>query len=193
MFRDRYCVSLKHVCLQPPVLQGRVLIQAVNTPPAWAQVAGGVGEEGARLRTVESYNRALHKWVVFPPMQSAREGCGCYALPDGRIGVFGGYGSGGKLLRSCEAFSFRTHEWEALPPMLQARHSFGICAVAGGVCVFGGWSDGADRGGGAEGALRSAQVLDVASAQWSRLPDMPRARECCGAAAVELPTDKTSS
>ena len=83
------------------------------------------------------YDPANDRWVVGPPMPTARAGCRAAAV-DGRLYVIGGNRPDKGFLDCVEVYDTRTKTWQAGPPLPEGRQALGVAAVGGKVYAIGG-------------------------------------------------------
>ena len=124
--------------------------------------------------SVETYDPEQDIWGKISNMSEPREGCATVAIA-GRLYVIGGSDKN-RPLSSVEYFDPKQGKWFEVSPMSTPRH--GVAAVAlpnNKILATGGW-DGKQ-------ALRSCEVYDMATDQWSQQADMAIARMyhaiCC--------------
>ena len=134
-------------------------------------VAGGFGEDGGTVPTVEVYDAETDSWSEGPdlpvgvnhPMSAALEGT---------VYVLGGYLGPSLANPTDRAFALREDGWVELPRMPEPRAAAGAAAADGRIHVVGGV--------GPNGLAHSTLVFDVASERWSVAPGLPTPREHLG-------------
>jgi N-acetylneuraminic acid mutarotase len=127
-------------------------------------VAGGEGSTMAG-NELESYDPAVDRWTVLPPMRVPRNHCAGQFI-GGRFHVAGGR-PGPAAESALEAFDPQTNAWTTLPSLPTGRSGVAAAAVRGRLYVFGG-----------EGnrIFGEVEVFDPATNVWSRLAAMPTPR-----------------
>lgn len=141
-------------------------------------VAGGItafGNENQPIHLLEIYDFDEGRWQRGPDMPTARHHFG--------VGVVGGnlYFAGGRepaseALDAFEEFEPSANRWRRLPPIPTETGSPGVTAIDGQIVVTGGGEDPLhpDEPGG--WLLRASFEYNPRTAEWTRLPDMRRAR-----------------
>jgi hypothetical protein len=149
-------------------------------------VAGGVSEFGNEYEPydkLEIYDFKTREWTDGPDMPTPRHHFGA-AVVGGRLYAAGGRQPRDQSLTAFEMFDPKRNRWYRLPPLPVGAGSPAVTAIDGRVIVTGGGDEVVDVG--EEGALlRSAYAYDPRSREWSRLPDMHRARHGHVAVAVD--------
>jgi hypothetical protein len=135
-------------------------------------VIGGCDGKGQCLKSVEMLDLSRMQWCRLPDMTYPREGCGA-ALIGGQLIVCGGF-NGTDNTNTVEVLNLATMEWTLAPSM---NHCRGACAVAcweseERIFVMGGSSSKLSG----NHAQCSAEVLDVATWNWTLLPPMKTKR-----------------
>ena len=160
---------------------------AQRLPPRLYVVGGRSGRSSHDSQTLAEA-RALcpeaARWEVLPEMPSARQDCSVVGLR-GMLYVLGGTEEVHGLLEplACvERFCVATGFWVSLAPMSAARYACAAAAVAGRVCVAGGWNGGEWEPGG--GQVVAAEALDPELGAWAPLPELPAPRGRCSSCAL---------
>lgn len=139
-------------------------------------IVGGVPQG----TTLWAYDAESDSWnTSLAQMPTAREHLGATAL-DGQLIVVGGRWSQGNLAVA-EAYDPETDTWETLPEMPTARGGFNVTAIEGKVYAGGGEAFSGDSG----CTFNRAEVFDMETQMWERLPDMPTPRHGLTMAGVD--------
>eukprot|EP00928_Gymnodinium_smaydae_P000734 TRINITY_DN10285_c0_g1_i1.p1 TRINITY_DN10285_c0_g1~~TRINITY_DN10285_c0_g1_i1.p1 ORF type:complete len:425 (-),score=83.36 TRINITY_DN10285_c0_g1_i1:124-1398(-) len=137
-------------------------------------VAGGLGEHGRPLDTVECYDADSGTWSPLPPMSTRRMWCAATAGV-GQVFVIGGldrvdnFGLGGAL-STVERLDVLTGTWSHLPNMGRSRCCAAAAFIMDRIYVMGG------QDGQLGTATASAEYFDLAESRWSELPNMSAER-----------------
>ncbi|HZB75830.1 MAG TPA: kelch repeat-containing protein [Solirubrobacteraceae bacterium] len=138
-------------------------------------VAGGVGENGRVLGTVEAFDFTTGRWERRADMPTAREHA-AYAVADDRLYVFGGRTPANDAITVVEAYEPEADRWRRAAPLPQRAGSFEAVVVDGYVVTVGGDSD-------IEGWVTGAvQRYEPARDAWLQLPPMRTKRHGLAAA-----------
>lgn len=149
-------------------------------------VAGGADGSAAALATAAIFDPAAETWTATGPLQTPRRLHTTTALADGKVLVAGGISGPAQFpapgLASAELFDPAAGTWTGTGAMHQARWGHSAVRLADGtVLVAGGTTI---RSGQSVRALRSAEVYDPATGDWTEATPMTDARS--GHAAVVL-------
>lgn len=136
-------------------------------------VAGGCGQAGLPLDTVEMLDVLSQKWMVLPSLLTPRAGAAAVAVGK-QILVMGGMDSRQSPLASVEVFNTDEGKWEKAAAL--AQPSMGVSAIERDGLVYALGGMGADT---SPQAL--VRVYEPATAHWQLLPSMPT--PCYGASA----------
>lgn len=128
-------------------------------------VAGGVGENGKVLSTLEAFDFTTRSWERRADMPTAREHA-AYAVADDRLYVFGGRTPASDAIRVVETYEPGADRWRRVAELPQRAGSFEAVVVDGYVVTVGGDSD-------LEGWVTGAvQRYEPARDAWLQLPPM---------------------
>jgi N-acetylneuraminic acid mutarotase len=128
-------------------------------------VAGGVGENGRVLNTLEAFDFTTGTWERKADMPTAREHA-AYAAAAGRFYVFGGRMPTNDAITVAEAYEPAADRWRRVAQLPQRAGSFEAVVVDGYVVTVGGDSD-------IEGWVTGAvQRYEPARDAWLQLPPM---------------------
>ncbi|WP_165956410.1 Kelch repeat-containing protein [Kribbella antibiotica] len=150
------------------------------------------GEDGRRnaLNSAMLFDAGSSTWTPTGSLQTGRRLHAVAKLDDGRVlvsgGVAGALAAPATGIATAEIYNPDTGTWSPAAPMRTARFSHSATVLPGGkVLVAGGC---AVRSGDSHRALRSAEIYDPATDQWTELAPMTDGR--FGHPAVYLPTVK---
>lgn len=166
----------------PPMKTQREGGAAVAIGTEMVAVMGGYHVEHKFLSSCSAFHAG--QWKNLPEMADSRMGCGACSVGR-KIIVAGGFQKGRTYLNSVEMLDTTVLQWKPLPPM---RYSRAGCAAVGlppgeygngggVVIVCGGWKN-------ADTAVDTVEQLDLATGQWSLLPNMLTSRAGCSAVVV---------
>jgi N-acetylneuraminic acid mutarotase len=141
-------------------------------------VAGGQGENGEILPTLEIYDFETGEWSRGPDMPSRREHVGA-AVSGGQLYVLGGRTETADAVATAQRYDPERQEWEELAPMPMPTGGLEAFSFEGTPLAVGG---GDDRAGTVTGAV---QRLDPATGEWTELPRMRIARHGYAGAIVD--------
>ncbi len=128
-------------------------------------VAGGVGENGRVLRTLEAFDFTTEEWERRADMPTAREHA-AYAVAAGRLYVLGGRTPENDAITAVEAYEPAADRWRRAAQLPQRAGSFEAVVVDDYVVTVGGDSD-------IEGWVTGAvQRYEPARNAWLQLPPM---------------------
>eukprot|EP01045_Picozoa_sp_COSAG04_P000839 COSAG04_NODE_24_length_37684_cov_50.391060_5_plen_372_part_00 len=142
-------------------------------------------------KTALQWARGAPGWTPLPDMAGVRQESVAVALPDGRAMVIGGRvndddGDYGLAIASVEVLAADGSGWSALAAMGTARASSAAAVLpCGKVLVAGGSgfvTNGADEDEYHDETLKTAELWDPATGEWSELPPMARPQSdaaCC--------------
>ncbi|HET9907384.1 MAG TPA: kelch repeat-containing protein [Anaerolineales bacterium] len=150
--------SWSRVALMPE----RRLAGAAVTLGDYIYVLGGTGGSNALLR----YDPAQDEWTKLAQLSQSREHTTATTF-DGRLYTLGGRWSGIGELTSVEIYDPASDSWTSAQT---ARAGFATVTVNGKIYVMGG-----EVLTGANQALKSVEVFDLASGRWEFAPDLPLA------------------
>jgi serine/threonine protein kinase/N-acetylneuraminic acid mutarotase len=136
-------------------------------------VTGGVGANGALLKTTEIFDG--NSWTLGADLPTARRMPS--AASDGRLMYVVGGNNGNADLTNVEAYDPRANTWTSLPALTQGRSDLGVAIADGRLVAVGGLSAGR--------VLKSVTMLDLTTNTWAPLPDMGTARHGMAVAAVD--------
>jgi len=136
-------------------------------------VTGGVGTNGAPLKTTEIFDG--NSWTLGADIPTARQMLS--AASDGRLMYAVGGTNGNADLTNVEAYDPRANTWTSLPALAQGRSDLGVAIADGRLVAVGGLSAGQ--------VLKSVAMLDLATKTWAPLPDMGTVRHGMAVAAVD--------
>jgi len=169
----------------PPGLYSDVIAHFLHfdePQPNQLYIIGGRNQQEGPLKSMEMFDTWHGRWVMGPNMSARRAGCDAATLPDHRILCVGGYDERGivkGLLASCETFDPRTQEWSSeVAPLEFPRWGHGCASMHGLVYAVGGCSlqPGAPAREAFMETLKSCEVYDPKTDQWSRTGDLHMAR-----------------
>jgi Kelch motif/Galactose oxidase, central domain len=142
---------------------------AARLPDGRVLVTGGSSDNGAGLRTTETFDPLTNSWSPAASMTVSRTYATAVALPDGRVLVAGGVASTGALLASAEIYDPATGAWSPTGKMTAGRVSHGATLLGDGrVLVVG--------GDGPEDLAAGAETWDPTSNAWTPTGPVRRVR-----------------
>ena len=136
-----------------------------RSSPATVTIGGrmmifGGTHKSQYLTTCEAFDPCTNEWTALSPMPTPRA-CASAVAWQGRAFIFGGYN--GAPNSSSECFDPIANRWYDIAPMANARYHAAAVAVPGrGVLVIGGFN--------AHAAVRSADLYDPTTNQWTAMP-----------------------
>jgi uncharacterized protein (TIGR03437 family) len=143
-------------------------------------VPGGFTAASAISASHFAFDVAANSWATLPDVPG---GVYLYALAaDEARGVYyltGGNNNIGGPVAGVRAYKPASNEWSELPPMNIARYGHEATLIGGKLYVVGGF--------GATGGLRSGEVYDFETKQWSPIADLHRARRFAAGAVGQDP------
>jgi hypothetical protein len=98
-------------------------------------VAGGVGNQGTSLASVERYVPSTSRWSSAASLRTARSSFGFAVLDTNAVVAAGGSrwdGVTSQVLAAAERFSLSSGTWTTLPSMASARSAFSLVALPRG-------------------------------------------------------------
>lgn len=155
----------------PPLLVPRASAAAATIGDRIV-VAGGVGADGAPLRSTEIFDGTA--WKPGADMPTARSDLA--GATDGTLLYTVGGSDGRADVATAEAYDPKTDTWTTLPSLRQARSDLGAAVADRRLVVAGGLSGGQPQ--------KSVAMLDLTSKTWEDLPDLGTARHGLSVAAV---------
>ncbi|KAF8820064.1 kelch repeat-containing protein [Cardiosporidium cionae] len=138
-------------------------------------VCGGSNEVSV-LNSVEMFDPVQNTWCTLPPMLEKRHSCAAVGLGC-HIYVIGGRdepGNHGRLYKEGEKLELSKHDisvetsWTAIAPLQQGRLGFSAAVFQG--CL---WAIGGSNG---VKALKSAEIYNPSTNQWTKGPSLNQAR-----------------
>lgn len=139
--------------------------------------AGGARDSVAKS-DVFAYDFDRRRWSRLASMHSRREHVG-EAVVDGRLYVLGGRAPYSLAVDTAERYDPIADRWERLAPMPVPAGGLSGVEEGGKIIAVAGGNDGAET------VTSAVQEFDPASGEWSRLPDLRKARHGHGAAVVD--------
>lgn len=149
-------------------------------------VAGGTASDGVTsLSSAEIYDEATNSWTRTGSMNVGRGEYVSVQLLDGRVLAIGGVASDGTALASAEIYDPATGVWTLTGSMSAARNDEQAVRLRDGrVLVAGGGTGSEDNP-----RLKSAEIFDPATGQWTPTGHMTTPRSEADHAAVLLGHD----
>ncbi len=151
---------------------------ATLLPTGQVLVAGGATGTfgtGPVLQSAELYNPRTGRWVTTGSMQSPRAVHTATLLPTGRVLVTGGEDGqldGSSVLASAELYDPAMGRWTATGSMAESRYNHTATLLSDGSVLVTGGQDESVAG----EALRSTEIYDPRTAQWTLAASMATAR-----------------
>jgi N-acetylneuraminic acid mutarotase len=133
-------------------------------------VAGGYGPHAEPVATVEAYRPATNTWETLPPLPAPLHHAAAASV-NGRFFVIGGFRDRlppWNAQQTVYEFDAVRNSWATRAPLLIGRGAHAAAAVGGRIYVV---------GGSLGSTLSAAEVYEPETDRWSRIPDMPTARE----------------
>lgn len=147
-----------------PMKVGRADHSTILLDDGRVLVVGGLGDIGT-LRSVEIFDPVLGEWVVAADTVHPRRDSILVKLTDGRVIAAGGQQS--QTISTAEIYDPETNEWVELPDLNVGRQSGnGVALDDGRALVFGG-GNGVIGGHDAQFELRSAEIYDPETNEWT--------------------------
>ncbi|MBJ6137700.1 kelch repeat-containing protein [Marinobacter litoralis] len=120
------------------------------------------------------YNPLTNTWATLPSMPTARGGATAQAL-NGNLYIIGGMGTAGNSLNTVEVFDPLSNTWQPGQSLTYVRDNPGSAVMNGKIYVFGGRHREAS-GTTIEGAMKTVEMFDPATGNWSNMSPMPTGR-----------------
>jgi N-acetylneuraminic acid mutarotase len=143
---------------------------AVATVEDRIVVAGGFGPHAEPVATVDAYRPTTNTWETLTPLPAPVHHAAAVSV-NGRLFVIGGFRDRlppWSAERTVYEYDASRHSWATRAPLLIGRGAHAAAVVSGRIYVAGG------RLG---STLSAVEVYDPETDRWSRVPDMPTARE----------------
>lgn len=140
-------------------------------------LAGGVNQFGNEYQPysfLEIYDFKTGEWHDGPDMPTARHHFGV-AVIDGKLYFAGGRQPRDESLTAFEMFDPQKNKWQRLAPLPYGTGAPGVTAIDGKVVITGG-SNEVLQPNKAGTIFKAAFAYDPKTNQWTRLPDMQKAR-----------------
>ena len=118
---------------------------ATGLPSGQVLVAGGMGDGGASVTSVELFDPATQRFRPAGSLVEGRSGQTATLLPDGRVLFVGGVGRGWTFLRSAEVYDPRTGRSELVGSLRVPRGSHTATMLEDGRVLIIGGADRTDR------------------------------------------------
>jgi hypothetical protein len=149
-------------------------------------VAGGTASDGVTsLSSAEIYDEATNSWTRTGSMNVGRGEYVSVQLLDGQVLAIGGVASDGTALASAEIYDPATGVWTLTGSMSAGRNDAQAVRLRDGRVVVAGGGTGSED----NPRLKSAEIFDPATGQWTATGDMTTPRSEADHAAVLLPHD----
>jgi kelch-like protein 10 len=154
-------------------------IEAVDICCLRGQCAAAIGfdiyvtcgiENGRRSKSCRCFNAVTKTWRDVAPMKYYRF-CPCVAVLGDVLYVMGGW-DGNSRLKTAERYDPKTDRWSPIADMNVERSTANATELNGKVYVVGGWGNDVSRWYDNGSPLRSAEVYDPLTNQWSLISDM---------------------